>query len=300
MGPEFLRKLVIGLGLIYPPTAFFAKLSLFLLYLHIFSPNRPTRYMIYSGIAITFGLYTATFAYNVYLCVPRPGQGWLVAVSSPRCNKAYILSYIQGPFGIVSDFYLLLLPVPVVWQLHLPAKRKIGVCAIFATGFLACFSSVLGLYYRVRVVRSTDFSWQMLPVITLVIVEINVGVICSCMPHLASFFRHHHTYLTFFRSLTSRLFSSIKSSKRSFFSSHKSSPDESFDHVDARPSSDQSPYLETQILKSSARGDGRFLESGEFPLPPGQSHYRWSGGAPEPPEMRQGEPTYRDIWDRRV
>ena len=46
------------------------------------------------------------------------------------------MAYIQGIFNVVSDFYLLILPIPVVWQLQMPSKRKIGVCAIFMTGIL--------------------------------------------------------------------------------------------------------------------------------------------------------------------
>lgn len=31
----------------------------------------------------------------------------------------------------------------------------------------ACMSSVMGLYYRVRLMRETDFTWNMPPVMTL-------------------------------------------------------------------------------------------------------------------------------------
>lgn len=98
--------------------------------------------MIYFGIAANFALYSATTALFGYFCAPRAGQSWLMATASSRCSKAYLMSYIQGVFNIVSDFYLLLLPMPVVWKLHLPTKKKIGVCAIFATGFLYVLPSL--------------------------------------------------------------------------------------------------------------------------------------------------------------
>ena len=46
------------------------------------------------------------------------------------------MTYIQGVFNVVSDFYLLLLPVPVVWNLQMPLRKKIGILTIFTTGLL--------------------------------------------------------------------------------------------------------------------------------------------------------------------
>jgi hypothetical protein len=130
-----LQNSVIVFGMLYGPTIFCAKLSLFLLYLQLFSPCRVTRYMIYFGIAVNFALYSATTAYFGYICTPRPAQSWLITVVSCS-SKIYLTTDVQAVFNVVSDFYLLLLPIPVVWKLPLPTKKKIGVCGIFATGFL--------------------------------------------------------------------------------------------------------------------------------------------------------------------
>ncbi len=93
------------------------------------------RYMIYFGIAVNFALYSATTAYFGYICTPRPAQSWLITVVSCS-SKIYLTTDVQAVFNVVSDFYLLLLPIPVVWKLPLSTKKKIGVCGIFATGFL--------------------------------------------------------------------------------------------------------------------------------------------------------------------
>lgn len=42
----------------------------------------------------------------------------------------------QGTINLLSDFYLLVVPIPAVLALQLPKKKKIGVIAIFMTGFL--------------------------------------------------------------------------------------------------------------------------------------------------------------------
>jgi hypothetical protein len=124
--------------LVFGPAIFFAKLSIFLLYLRLFGPNKWTKYLTYIGIAMTFAVYTATtFAFG-YLCVRRPGETWYESQTSDRCLVNSIpLYYIQGIFGLLSDLYIFFLPVPVVWRLQMPLKRRIGVMAIFATGILS-------------------------------------------------------------------------------------------------------------------------------------------------------------------
>lgn len=115
------------------PTIFFAKLSLFWLYLRLFSPNCRTRYLVYFGIMSTFAVYTFTPVYIGYMYIPRPGQSWLERASSYG-GSARLIYF--GIFGVVSDFYLFILPIQVIWQLQLPLRKRIAILVIFATGFL--------------------------------------------------------------------------------------------------------------------------------------------------------------------
>lgn len=122
--------------MLYGPTVFFAKLSLFLLYLRIFSPDPWTRFLIYFGIVCTFIYYMATAITLTALCAARQGENWPQALLSSRCHKALVMTYVQGVFNIVSDFYLLILPIPVVWKLQFPLRRKIEVSTIFMIGLM--------------------------------------------------------------------------------------------------------------------------------------------------------------------
>jgi len=122
--------------MLYGPAIFFAKLSLLLLYLRIFSPDRWTRYLIYLGIISSFALYLATSITFGALCLPRGSETWAAALYSARCKSTTNMTYIQGIFNVVSDFYILFIPIPVVLKLHLPMQKKIGVVAIFMTGLL--------------------------------------------------------------------------------------------------------------------------------------------------------------------
>ena len=123
--------------MIYGPTIFCAKLSLFLLYLRMFSPSRPTKYLIYLGITSNALLYFSITAAIGALCIPRQGKSWMEATVSPGCiNNATMTGLIMAVFNVISDSYLFLIPFAVVWQLQIPKKKKLGIYAIFAIGLL--------------------------------------------------------------------------------------------------------------------------------------------------------------------
>lgn len=133
----FDQKMIIVIDMMYGPIAFCAKLSLFLLYYRLFAVHRWMKNLIYLGIGSTAMVYSAgTIVYGC-LCIPHRGQSWIEAVLSPRCHKQFIMvSYIGSPFNLLSDLYLLLLPLPAIWQLHAPLRKRTGIACIFLTGSL--------------------------------------------------------------------------------------------------------------------------------------------------------------------
>jgi len=118
---------------IYYPVIFCVKLSILLLYLRIFAISRGMKFLIYGAMAIQVVFYLAFTAVAIaleFLCTAES------AATRPFCVQNYKVTILQSVFGVATDFYVLLLPVAKVWQLQLPFRRKVGVIAIFMTGFL--------------------------------------------------------------------------------------------------------------------------------------------------------------------
>jgi hypothetical protein len=44
------------------------------------------------------------------------------------------------------DFYILILPIPVIWTLRMPARRRLAVIGIFSSGFTAILTSVFWVF----------------------------------------------------------------------------------------------------------------------------------------------------------
>ncbi|KAL8999788.1 MAG: hypothetical protein Q9169_001461 [Polycauliona sp. 2 TL-2023] len=167
----------------YGPTMFFTKLSIFILYYRIFNPSKTMRYLIYFGIAFNFVYYTIyLFIYSFYC--PNTSK------KAPTCgHEVKVISVATSAINVVSDFYILLIPLAAVSNLQLPKKRKLGLFAIFFTGFLACLCSIISLHYRIVLVRVRDDVWYVVPVLVISTIEFNIGIICSCLPTLPVLFR---------------------------------------------------------------------------------------------------------------
>ncbi|CAD6576229.1 MAG: hypothetical protein ASARMPREDX12_007798 [Alectoria sarmentosa] len=252
--PSLLRRFVV-LDVLYSPTILMAKLSLLLLYLQIFRPNVRLRYCIYLSMGFLSLFYCATFIAYAVLSIPKPGQSQLAAILSVDTAKDIPLGITQGAVSVASDFYIFCLPIPVVWKLQLPPRKKVGVLSIFMTGLLACIASAFGLYYRVKLGRNSDVTWKLVFVLLWVVVELTVGVMCSCLTSFPGFFRYH---LPFFRSILSFLNSSFKSLHLSN-PLHRSSEPGKIPH--SKPSSAE--RLATKDIKvtlgSRVDGRGRFF-----------------------------------------
>ncbi|KAL8719428.1 MAG: hypothetical protein Q9225_003571 [Loekoesia sp. 1 TL-2023] len=242
-------RLFIVVDVIYSPAVVMAKLSLLVLYLEVFRPDAKLRYAVYSGIIFVAICYTAFFIAYCVLAIPRPGQTLIGTMLSDGVASLPSLAIAQGAINVASDFYIFLLPIPGVLQLQLPTMKKIGICAIFMTGSLACLASVMGLCYRTKLNGRSDVTWQLVDVLIWVVVELTVGVMCSCMPAFTGFF---HYYLPLFRSIGSFLSSRMRSLNFLKLSS-KSTPS----------SSESSKRLATKDIKmtlgTQIDGRGQFL-----------------------------------------
>ena len=120
---------------LYGAVLFLIKLTLFLLYLHVFSRVRWLKCLVWAGILLAAMFYGSMIIVFSIICTPRNGESYAEAFQSTRCGRAPDVSLVAGIFNMISDIYLLVIPIPAVWGLKLEKKRKLGVLIIFATGF---------------------------------------------------------------------------------------------------------------------------------------------------------------------
>ncbi|CAL8583259.1 hypothetical protein XPA_008888 [Xanthoria parietina] len=188
--------LVLILEAIYGPFVWVIKVSLFFLYRQIFTPKPYLQHLALAGIIVTGLFYWSSLVAAVVLCSPRRNETYIMAFATARCGETKGLGVIIGVFNVLSDLYLLVIPIPATLALHLPRRKKIALLFLFATGILAFNASALGLHYRVQVNRSYDDTWKIMPMYLTVIIEMTAGIAILCMPAMATLSRRYTPAVT--------------------------------------------------------------------------------------------------------
>ncbi len=128
--------LVLILEAIYGPFVWVIKVSLFFLYRQIFTPKPYLQHLALAGIIVTGLFYWSSLVAAVVLCSPRGNETYIMAFATARCGETKGLGVIIGVFNVLSDLYLLVIPIPATLALHLPRRKKIALLFLFATGIL--------------------------------------------------------------------------------------------------------------------------------------------------------------------
>ena len=134
-----IMKLLYLESIAYCTTAFFAKVSILFQYSRIFNPtgrgNLPLFVAIRIGILSIFTLYFVLMFLDIFQCIPIE-KSWNKLITTGHCfdfNGAYKTT---GIFNVLSDFAVLIMPMPCVWSLNMPLRKRVLTMGVFGLGFL--------------------------------------------------------------------------------------------------------------------------------------------------------------------
>jgi hypothetical protein len=107
------------------------KIAILLLYFRLFRVYRYLRIMVHIGIWSTILLHGVATVVAMALCTTEN------ALKYVKCSdKTTMIALVASCGNVVSDLYILAIPCFAVYNLHLDAKRKMGVLAVFSAGLL--------------------------------------------------------------------------------------------------------------------------------------------------------------------
>lgn len=125
--------------IVYGPVVFFIKLSILLQYSRIFNPigkaDLPTFVAIRICAWSIFIFYLAVMLFTVFQCNPRE-KIWNKLETTGYCYNSGAIYKASGIFNVLSDFAILILPMPLVWRLQMSLRKKLMTTGVFAIGFL--------------------------------------------------------------------------------------------------------------------------------------------------------------------
>ncbi|KAF2119247.1 hypothetical protein BDV96DRAFT_642284 [Lophiotrema nucula] len=219
------RRLEYSSLILFTVTACCIKVSVLSMYKRIFVvvPSWKDKRNLFFIVMITLISAWAiswTFAF-IFMC----GKEVQTLFTNPEnllkyCVDTLAVGYSHAISDFITDALIILIPIPFIWQLHLPTGRKLAVCGVFLLGILAAGASMVrmawmawnqaqgfGLLTDEELMITTELYWINL--------EITLGVIACCLPTLRGLFK-------------TKSMESMVNNVRSLFSIHSGSRSDSF------------------------------------------------------------------------
>ncbi|MCJ1424948.1 hypothetical protein MMC29_002836 [Sticta canariensis] len=169
--------------ILYKSCVLTTKESILFLYLRLFTVGHPRfRRAVYIAISIVALYYTISIIITIFECRPV-ARSWDKATPG-TCMNIGIFFYANASFNVASDLIVMGLPVPVIAKLQLAKKTRIGLGFLFFIGTIATVASVVRFFTLQQGGKIHDISWTTSKSTIWSCVEINLAILCACLPIL--------------------------------------------------------------------------------------------------------------------
>ncbi|SPO06231.1 uncharacterized protein DNG_08920 [Cephalotrichum gorgonifer] len=143
---QILKWLYAG-TVVYCPAAYFTKITLLLVIARVFAVRSRVSMGIHIFIVALFIAYIPIQVLKTIVCLPIRAY-WDDSVHG-RCLDQYKLFISDIALAILTDFIILVLPIPLTWSLRASTKDKLKVTAILSAGGVAVGVTCYRMYLTV-------------------------------------------------------------------------------------------------------------------------------------------------------
>ncbi|KAF5619825.1 integral membrane protein PTH11 [Fusarium tjaetaba] len=165
-----------------------SKMALALFYRGL-SPQRWWKWSVYSVFFLVAGYNLAILLVVLFRCTPFK-KSWDLTILEGSCVDRGAVYVCTAALGILSDLILLIMPLPMILQLQMPRRQKVGLVVLFVIGSATLVTSVVRLVLLVPIVDANDYTWVFSSAVVWIFVEANLLIICASLTTLRRFFIH--------------------------------------------------------------------------------------------------------------
>ncbi|USW52099.1 hypothetical protein Slin15195_G054180 [Septoria linicola] len=172
--------------IVYNISLTFTKLSILLQYKRLF-PQKGFKMAVHivMGAVVVYALWR--FFSAIFTCSPVAAF-WDHSIENSTCQNKFAIAMASTALNMASDLAIACLPLSVLHKLQLPSRQRYALMGVFALAGVVVVISILRLPSLVNLWKSKDISYQNPMVMVWSCIEINVGIICSCLPTLRCLF----------------------------------------------------------------------------------------------------------------
>ncbi|KAG8527122.1 uncharacterized protein KY384_008551 [Bacidia gigantensis] len=244
----------------------FIKLSILFFYRRVFR-GRIFDLLNWTLITLVVLWTLGFFLVQVFDCGTRFYVNWGRLSDLQKCLSSFKQLLACSISDVIIDIFILILPMPLIWMLHMPPQKKIAVTGIFLLGTLAVvfgilrmivFAQILGAGHTQVVLRILGVTTlDDMAVVSLILfwpmLEMGVAIVAICLPTLRPLL-HSVSLESMVRSVRSKL--SIDSLRN-----HSRPSSTKGDAPKASQDSGRALAAKTFVTSSKASDDDDFLDT---------------------------------------
>jgi hypothetical protein len=179
--------------ILYYPALTSVKSSVLIVYLSI--SQRKTFLYVSSYVALVIvNVIGFTLMFMISFQCHPPRAAYDLSIKNPSCIPILSILIASAALNIVTNVTIIFLPISTLTKMHLPHMQKIILTSLFMAGISVTAVNVVRLYYLQlaakrtstsgggNVASSPDFSYNVSFALLWTAVEVNLGIICACIP----------------------------------------------------------------------------------------------------------------------
>lgn len=113
------------------------KLSILLLWKRLFGRIRSFARFCSIMIWVITAWSIAFFFATLFQCGTRWTWNWApIFIFLTQCSDTLNMLTVFTATDVLTDFIIMFMPVPIIWKLQMPLRKKLGVTSIFMVGLL--------------------------------------------------------------------------------------------------------------------------------------------------------------------
>ncbi|KAJ4302349.1 hypothetical protein N0V88_002493 [Collariella sp. IMI 366227] len=187
-------------SILYNPALMATKTSILIFYLKLSkNTEKILRLASWAVLGIVNVAGTILTFMNIFQCKPI-AAAWDINFEAMQCIPLLTEFICSAPVNVTTDLAILALPIPVLTSMRLPPRQKTILVMTFALGIFVTVVDVVRIYYLQQAIdhvptsvssdpmaiygEGSDFSWNASLALMWSAVEVNVGIICACIPTL--------------------------------------------------------------------------------------------------------------------
>ncbi|KAI0126043.1 integral membrane protein [Xylariales sp. AK1849] len=183
-----LLKSAFATEVMYYTIIFTIKSSILFMYLR-FAVSKVFRYLCHGTLILLAVFFLICIFGTVGQCRPLD-KAWDISRTMPgTCTNTTAFFYFTSGFNIVTDFWILLLPILTLRKIHIPPWEKWALYCVFGIGSFATALSCVRLQSIYRYTLAADPFHDAISVNLWSMIEINTALVCANIPALKPLFK---------------------------------------------------------------------------------------------------------------